>query len=106
MSEINAEILQEVTRRIISSVQPEQIVLFGSHAWGRPTEDSDIDLMVILANSDLPAYRRASEIYRSLRGLKVPVEVIVRTRDEINRGLTVKSSLERKVMEQGRVLHG
>ncbi len=106
MTVLTPEMLQEVTRRIVSAVHPEQIVLFGSHAWGRPTADSDIDLMVILARSDQPGYRRATEIYRSLRGIKMPIEVVVRTRDEVNRGMAVKTSLERKVLEQGRVLHG
>lgn len=103
---ISPGVLSEVTRRIVAAVSPEQIVLFGSHVWGQPTEDSDIDLMVIMARSDQPAYRRATEIYQSLRGLRLPIEVVVRTRDEIKRGLTVKTSLERRVMEYGRVLHG
>ena len=106
MTGISSEMLQEVTRRIVSAVHPEQIVLFGSHAWGQPTADSDIDLMVILGQSDQPGYRRATEIYRSLRGLGVPIEVVVRTREEVDRGMAVKTSLERKVLEQGRVLHG
>ena len=106
MTEIDSEILQEATRRIVSAVNPERIMLFGSHAWGQPNEDSDIDLLVILAQSDQPAYRRATEIYRILRGIKLPIEVVVRTREEINRVLTVKTSLERKILEQGRVLHG
>jgi len=106
VTELSPEMLQEVTRRIVSAVHPEQIVLFGSHAWGQPTEDSDLDLMVILDQSDQPGYRRATEIYRSLRGLKIPIEVVVRTRAEMNRGMAVKTSLERRVLEQGRVLHG
>ena len=106
MKELSLEKLEDVTSRIIDAVHPEKIVLFGSHVWGRPTEDSDIDLMVIVNRSGQPGYRLAREIYRSLRGLKVPVEVVVRTRMEMERGLAVKTSLERRVMEEGRVLHG
>lgn len=106
MKEISPELLQEVTGRIIDAVHPEKIVLFGSHVWGRPTEDSDVDLMVIVDRSEQPGYRLARNIYRSLRGLRLPVEVVVRTREEVERGLAVKTSLERRVMEEGRVLHG
>jgi predicted nucleotidyltransferase len=106
MKEINSEMLEEVTSRIVGAVHPEKIVLFGSHVWGRPTDDSDIDLMVIVDRSEQPGYRLARDIYRSLRGLRVPVEVVVRTRDEMARGLAVKTSLERRVLEEGRVLHG
>ena len=35
-------------RRLAAEFDPEQIILFGSHAWGTPTEDSDIDLLVIV----------------------------------------------------------
>lgn len=103
---INTTILDEVTRRIIDEVHPEKIILFGSHAWGQPNEESDIDLFVILGSSDQPGYRRASRLYRSLRGLKVPVEIVVRTRDEVERNMAVKSSLDHKVLHEGRVLHG
>lgn len=106
MKEISPEMLEEVTGRIIGAIHPEKIVLFGSHVWGRPTEDSDVDLMVIVDRSEQPGYRLARDIYRSLRGLRIPVEVVVRTREEMERGLAVKTSLERRVLEEGRVLHG
>lgn len=106
MAQIEQDMLREVTRRIVSAVHPEKIVLFGSYAWGQPNDDSDVDILVVVEHSDQPAYRRATEIYRCLRGLRVPVEIVVRTREELDRGLAVKVSLERKVMEQGRVLHG
>ena len=41
------EILLEVTQRIVSTLNPEKIYLFGSHAWGTATPDSDIDLLVL-----------------------------------------------------------
>jgi len=62
--------------------------------------------MVIVDRSELPGYRRAREVYRLLRGIRAPVEVVVRTRDEVKRGMAIKTSLERKVLEEGRILHG
>lgn len=106
MRQLSPEIHEEVTRRIVDAIHPEQIILFGSYSWGRPTDDSDVDLFAIFSHSDQPGYRRARDIYRSLRGLKVPVEVVVRTREEVERGKTVKTSLERKILKDGRVLHG
>ena len=103
---LSQQMLEEVTRRIVDAIHPERIILFGSHAWGLPSEDSDIDLLIVLRNSDKPGYRRARDVYRSLRGLKLPVDVVVRTLDEIERSIRVKTSLERKVLEEGRVLHG
>jgi predicted nucleotidyltransferase len=103
---LSQQTLEEVTRRIVDAIHPERIILFGSYAWGHPSEDSDVDLLIDLRNSDQPGYRRARDVYRCLRGLKIPVDVVVRTHDEIERGIRVKTSLERKVVKEGWVLHG
>lgn len=99
------ETLAEVIRRLAVALKPEKIYLFGSHAWGIPTSDSDIDLFVIVKESEQPAYRRAREAYRSLRGIREPFEVIVRTISEVERSKTVASSLVKKVLEQGKLLY-
>lgn len=100
------ESLTEGIRRITIALNPEKIYLFGSHAWGIPTPDSDIDLFVIVKESEQPAYRRSREAYRSLRGLREPFEVIVRTVSEVEKSRTVASSLVKKVLEQGKLLYG
>ena len=56
MRTISADLLQEVTRRLIEQFQPEQIILFGSQVWGTPTVGSDVDLMVIVTQTDLSEY--------------------------------------------------
>jgi len=106
MREITPELLNEIARRIENAAHPEKIFLFGSHAWGEPTPDSDLDLFVVVSSSDMPAYRRAREIYRALRGIGVPVDIIVRTRDEVERSRQVVTSLARRVLAEGKVLHG
>ena len=100
------ETMAEVIRRIAVALKPEKIYLFGSHAWGTPTPDSDIDLFVIVKESEQPAYRRSREAYRSLRGIREPFEVIVRTISEVEKSKTVASSLVKKVLEQGKLLYG
>jgi predicted nucleotidyltransferase len=40
--------ITEFSRRVAEEFSPEKIILFGSHAYGTPTEDSDVDLLVIL----------------------------------------------------------
>lgn len=106
MQELSTEILEDVTKRIVNAVHPERILLFGSHVWGQPTEDSDIDLLIVVRHSDQPTYRRAREVYRSLRGLPWPVEVIVRTGDEVAQAARVVTSLERRIVAEGQVLYG
>ena len=47
VKEIPQGLLEKAVERLKAEFQPEEIYLFGSHAWGTPTEDSDVDLMVI-----------------------------------------------------------
>ena len=105
MKKIDPVLLSEVTKRVVETVHPEEIILFGSHAWGTPTEDSDLDIFVVVTSSYQPAYRRVRPIYKILRGLKVPV-VIMQTRAEAERSRNVATSLVKKIMEEGRILHG
>lgn len=98
--------IDEVRDRLIAALHPERIILFGSHAWGNPTLDSDLDLLVVVSASDLPPHKRAQIAYRSLIGLGVPCDVIVQTHDETDQLSRVPTSLTRRILEHGRVLHG
>jgi uncharacterized protein len=98
--------IAEVTHRLVSALRPETVVLFGSHAWGQPGPDSDLDLLVIVSDSDEPPYRRAQAAYRSLYGVRVPCDVLVHTRREIDAARQVRSSLLRRIMEEGQVVYG
>jgi predicted nucleotidyltransferase len=98
--------LAEITNRLVATYHPEQVVLFGSHAWGEPDEGSDVDLLVVLSKSDEPAYRRAAAGYRSLFGVGVPCDIWVRTREEVLREAPVPTTLTHKIVREGRVLHG
>jgi predicted nucleotidyltransferase len=106
MENVSSDALADVVNRIIQAVHPEQILLFGSQAWGQPDEESDIDLLVVLGTSSEPGYRRAREVYRSLRGIRLPIEVVVRTREEMVRAARVPTSLERQAVDRGRLLYG
>jgi predicted nucleotidyltransferase len=105
MKAIQAETLEEITRRLAAEFQPEQIILFGSHAWGTPTEDSDIDLLVIVPHSSDKPTQRATRAYRCLRGTRVPLDILVKTRPEVERLRHVHASLESEILERGKVLY-
>lgn len=100
------EAIAEATKRISQTLKPEKIILFGSHAWGVPTRDSDIDLFIIVKESDQPSYRRSRSVYHCLQGVREPIEVVVRTKDEVEKRKSVVSSLTKKVLEQGKLLYG
>jgi predicted nucleotidyltransferase len=106
MKDLPQELLQEMTQRLVTEFQPEQVILFGSHAWGTPNEDSDVDLLVIVSNSDEKPVQRAVRGHRCLRGLMVATDILVKTRAEVEKYRSVWASLERKMLEQGKILYG
>lgn len=90
--------------RIVTSFNPSQVLLFGSHARGSASEWSDVDLLVVL--SDGADKRQAAvEIRRALRDLMVSKDIVVTTPDEIaQRGHVVGTVLNAAIRE-GRVLY-
>lgn len=102
---LTQETLDEISGRIAADLHPEEIILFGSHAWGTPTADSDVDLLVILAESDESPHRRAVRAHRALRGLWLPCDIVVRTRQEIQRINPVRSSLLFRALTEGKRLN-
>lgn len=106
MRVLRTELLDEIVARLVDEFRPEGILLFGSHAWGTPGDDSDLDLLVIVSNSDQQPTQRASRAYRCLRGIMAPLDVLVKTRQEVERYRHVRSSLVSRVMQSGKVLYG
>ena len=106
MKVLDPAILEEATRRLVKALQPEAIYLYGSHAYGQPHQDSDVDLLVVVHDSPLPPHQRAIVAHQSLRGLFLPVEVKVVTQAEFERRAQYLSSVEGVVRKKGRILYG
>jgi predicted nucleotidyltransferase len=106
MRQLSSELLEEVVRRLVEVLHPEKIILFGSYAYGSPTEASDIDLLVVVPESDQPRYRRAQKAYGCLWGLTAPIEIVVLTREELEEVARVPASLGYRALHGGKVLYG
>ena len=106
MQKISLTVREEVVRRLVEEFHPEAIYLFGSHARGKPDANSDMDLLVIIEKSSQKPIQRAIRAQRSLRGLKVPVDILVKTRKEFEKYTSVKASLEAQIAREGKLLYG
>jgi predicted nucleotidyltransferase len=106
MKPMTDNLLQTVVERLTAEFQPEEIYLFGSHAWGTPRDDSDLDLMVIVPHSQEKPTRRMQRAHRCLRGLPVSKDIFVQTRGEFDRYKNLTSSLQHAIISRGRKLYG
>ena len=100
-----ANILAEMPQRLIRDFAAEYIYLFGSHAWGQPHVDSNIDLMVIVHHSELDEYKRLVAGRRCLSDFHIAKDVIIKTEAEFNFFKAVPVALECKIAEQGKILY-
>ncbi|KKR96908.1 MAG: hypothetical protein UU47_C0005G0021 [candidate division TM6 bacterium GW2011_GWE2_41_16] len=71
MSLISKETIQEVKNRLIQTYNPLAIYIFGSYAWGMPTEDSDLDLLIVIDSSNKKSFKRSISWYMALSCLLV-----------------------------------
>jgi len=99
-----AETLPAAVERIVEALHPEKVVLFGSYAYGQPTSDSDVDLLVVM-ETDKPGKERYLSVCRLLRPRTFPVDILVRTPQEIARALEKGDFFIRDIMTQGKVLY-
>ena len=106
MRTLDKNLLETATRRLVAEFQPEQVWLYGSHAWGNPHDDSDVDLLVVVPESSETPIRRSQRAHRCLRGLRLPKDVLVETRQEVDRVKELKTSLENLILSRGRRLYG
>ena len=98
MSEINDKV-----QVIVTKFQPDKIILFGSYAKGNPSPDSDVDLLVIM-NTTQSTWDLAVEISLALKH-SFPLDILVRTPQEIARRLKHGDFFIRDILENGKVLY-
>lgn len=103
---LDEDLLRTATERLVAEFQPEQVWLFGSHAWGKPHDDSDVDFLVVVADSDETPIRRSQRAHGCLRGLRMPKDVIVPTRAQVDRYKHLRASLFHQILAHGRKLYG
>ena len=98
-------LLSEIVSKIVKHFHPEKIILFGSRAWGDPTKESDMDILVVMDVDGSPI-RKASEISRIARPKFLPMDIIVRTPGEIKHRIEIGDPFVKRIMSKGKVLYG
>lgn len=100
---IEAEKILSLSATIAREFSPDYIILFGSYAYGKPDDDSDVDLLVILPFDGKPM-RKALEIVSRVNP-RIPVDLIVRTPAQVKERMANNDWFIREIMEKGRKLY-
>ncbi len=99
-----AKTLPDAVQRIAQALRPEKIILFGSYAYGQPTVDSDVDLIVVMKTRGSAAERYLA-VSRVLRPRPFPVDILVKTPAEVARALQKGDFFVREIISRGKVLY-
>ncbi|MEK7328914.1 MAG: nucleotidyltransferase domain-containing protein, partial [Chloroflexota bacterium] len=99
-----SETLPGAVRRIARRLRPEKIILFGSYAYGKPTPDSDVDLLVVM-KTQAASVDRFLAVSQLLIPRPFPVDILVRTPQEIARALKKGDFFVEEIVLQGKVLY-
>lgn len=97
-------VIQEIAERIAREYQPEKIILFGSHAWGTPRPDSDIDLFIVKDTTTSPL-DRMREVEALLWGTGVATDALVYTPEQVTRRSRMGDPFVREILNRGRLLY-
>ncbi len=99
-------LLGKIVDKLVREYQPEKIILFGSYAYGAPTEDSDIDLFII-KDTDQDRIQRFVEVKRLIyeRGRRISVAPLVYTPREVSDRLDLGDDFVEDVLTRGEVLY-
>jgi predicted nucleotidyltransferase len=99
--------LPQAIERIASELKPEKIILFGSYAYGNPTPDSDVDLLVVVETNG-----KNKEMYRAVSKLlyprQFPVDIIIKSPKEVEaalKGGADNGFFIRDILKKGKVLY-
>ncbi len=98
--------LNEIVRRLVADYQPEKIILFGSYAYGEPTEDSDLDVLIIKETSDR-LIQRIFTVHELVTDMHpyIGLEPLVLTPGEIEQRLRIGDQFVAEVLERGELLY-
>jgi uncharacterized protein len=94
--------IRRFARRIAERFKPDKIILFGSYAYGKPHEESDVDLLVIMRTKN--AIDQSIRIKTAFKRL-FSLDLIVRTPIQIKRGLKDDNWFLREIIAKGKVLY-
>ncbi len=96
--------IEEVGRRIGREFRARRVVLFGSYARGLPTDESDVDLLVV-AETSLPPRKRYGAVRRLVADCPAAFDIVVKTPDEYARLRSVVNTIVYFAEKSGRVLY-
>ncbi|MEK6751947.1 MAG: nucleotidyltransferase domain-containing protein [Chloroflexota bacterium] len=100
---IPQEAIDDVVRQIAEKFKPDKIILFGSYAYGNPTQISDVDLLVVM-KTDLKESQQEIHILKNIH-YHFGLDILVKTPESLQRRIELGDSFLKEIMQRGKVVY-
>ena len=100
---LKQEILEDIINRIVETVRPEKIILFGSAARGEMGPNSDVDLLIIRKGGH--SRKLVGQIYRRLHGVGAAVDAVMVSPADVERYKDSHALIIKSALAEGRVVY-
>ena len=106
MKKISKSRIEEVVKRLAETYNPLTIYLFGSYAWGKPHEESDLDFLVVL-NDDIKL-NLALHIKgkQALKNMDISTDIVLNHKFFFQERSEHPSTLQHKIIKEGKLVYG
>ncbi len=106
MNKNNKKIISEIVEKLKETYKPRKIILFGSYAYGKATEDSDIDLFIV-KNTGKRRIDRFVDVKRIIYKpeLRIPISPLVYTPKELEERLRMGDNFINEILKKGVILY-
>lgn len=103
MKQITRKVISDFATQVARQFRPQQIILFGSYAYGNPTDHSDVDILVVMPFKGRNP-EKATEIWMATKP-KFPIDIMVRKPAELKKRLKMGDFFLREITAKGKVLY-
>ena len=100
----NPKVIESLVQKIVEAVHPLRIILFGSYSRDKADPESDIDVLVVMPEG-VHCRRTAQLLYRQIRGLGVPFDILVTTPGALEKHKDNIGLIYRTVLKEGREIY-
>lgn len=101
---VSKTLLNTIVRRLVSKLDVEKVILFGSYVTGMATKDSDVDLFIVV-NTKEKGLRRYSLVSELLEPRRIPMDIIVKTPAEVKKRAGLFDPFIKNIYKSGKVLY-
>ena len=106
MKTVSMDTIRRAARKVAAEIRPEQVILFGSYAYGKPNSDSDVDLLLVIRKNSRKARQTALlKASSALDPRPFPLDLLIRSKSQMKSRIAQGDFFLQDILDHGRILY-